>query len=347
MTPQRLAQLIEHFPSTRIAVVGDFFLDKYQEIDPALDEVSVETGLAAHQVVRKWHSPGAAGTVVNNLRGLGAGRLFAVGITGDEGEAFELRRALNRQMCDVSALLAFADLFTPVYHKTLVRGKAGLEAERERYDTKNRSALPAQVENLLIEQLDTLWPEVDTIVVADQVEEEDRGVITTGVREYLISRALSDRQKIVWADSRRRIGLFTGMYAKPNETECVRAIEASQSPAHHAERFPDETVIRCGRALQERLAMPVFVTRGQQGIWIFKEDGIEKVRGVSVPEPTDTTGAGDSATAGAVMALAAGATLAEAALMANLVASLTVQQLGTTGIATPDQLPARLALWHP
>ena len=69
------------------------------------------------------------------------------------------------------------------------------------------------------------------------------------------------------------------------------------------------------------------------------------VPGVRVEGPIDSTGAGDSATAGAVLALAAGATCPEAALVGNLVASITVQQLATTGTAQPDELPPRLALW--
>ena len=67
------------------------------------------------------------------------------------------------------------------------------------------------------------------------------------------------------------------------------------------------------------------------------------VPGVRVEGPTDPTGAGDSATAGAVLALAAGAALPEAALVGNLVASITVEQLATTGTASPEQLPPRLA----
>ena len=69
------------------------------------------------------------------------------------------------------------------------------------------------------------------------------------------------------------------------------------------------------------------------------------VPGVHLEGPTDQTGAGDSATAGSVLALAAGAELPEAALVGNLVASITVQQLATTGTARCDQLPDRLAMW--
>ena len=69
------------------------------------------------------------------------------------------------------------------------------------------------------------------------------------------------------------------------------------------------------------------------------------VPGVRVEGPIDPTGAGDSVTAGAVLALAAGAALPEAALVGNLVASITIQQLATTGTARPDQLPDRLEMW--
>ncbi len=70
------------------------------------------------------------------------------------------------------------------------------------------------------------------------------------------------------------------------------------------------------------------------------------VPGVAVDGEIDITGAGDSATAGAVMALAAGATLPEAALVGNLVASITIEQLATTGVAKPEQLLPRLDLWR-
>ena len=70
------------------------------------------------------------------------------------------------------------------------------------------------------------------------------------------------------------------------------------------------------------------------------------VPAVAVEGQLDPTGAGDSATAGTVLALCAGATLPEAAIVGNLVASITIQQISTTGVAHPDQLPPRLSLWH-
>ena len=70
------------------------------------------------------------------------------------------------------------------------------------------------------------------------------------------------------------------------------------------------------------------------------------VPGVHVDGPIDPTGAGDSASAGAILGLCAGAELPEAAVVGNLVASITVQQIASTGVARPDQLAPRLQLWQ-
>ena len=90
---------------------------------------------------------------------------------------------------------------------------------------------------------------------------------------------------------------------------------------------------------------PVFATRGADGMLVTDPEPTV-VPGVALEGPTDPTGAGDSATAGAVLALAAGATAPEAALVGNLVASITVQQLATTGTAQPEEVLKRLTLWQ-
>src|SRR5262249_13935605 len=85
-------------PSTRlkIGVLGDLFLDRYLDIDAALTEPSVETGLDAYQVTAVRSYPGAAGTVINNLAALGVGRILPVSAIGDDGEGYELRQALAK-----------------------------------------------------------------------------------------------------------------------------------------------------------------------------------------------------------------------------------------------------------
>src|SRR6187200_1909770 len=96
MTPERLRAITGKYASLRLAVVGDFCLDRYLEIDPARAETSIETGLPVHNVVNVRAQPGAAGTVLGNLVALGVGNLYPVGFCGEDGEGYELQRALGR-----------------------------------------------------------------------------------------------------------------------------------------------------------------------------------------------------------------------------------------------------------
>src|ERR1044071_1946525 len=95
MTAGRFQEIVGQYPKLKIAVVGDFCLDRYLEIDPAKSETSLETGLPVHNVVNVRAQPGGAGTIVSNLSALGIGEILPVGFCGDDGEGFELRRALS------------------------------------------------------------------------------------------------------------------------------------------------------------------------------------------------------------------------------------------------------------
>src|SRR6185503_5962457 len=94
MKPDRFAAITRHYSELRVALIGDFCLDRYLEIDPARRETSIETGLPVHNVVRVRSQPGAAGTILNNLVALGVGVLYPVGFCGVDGEGYELRQAL-------------------------------------------------------------------------------------------------------------------------------------------------------------------------------------------------------------------------------------------------------------
>ena len=170
-------------------MVGDFFLDKYLDCDPLIEERSVETGRPAHQVTRIRTSPGCAGTVMCNLASLGAGALHAIGITGEDGEGFDLRRRLGDLGCGTQHLHAVADRMTPTYLKPRNMRDASLAGEHDRYDTKNRTETSAATEQLIIQSIDAILPKVDALVIMDQVEETNRGVVTDRVREAIISRA--------------------------------------------------------------------------------------------------------------------------------------------------------------
>src|SRR5258708_8828840 len=93
-SPDRISELLSRAPSMRVLVLGDFFLDKYLVTDPALSEISVETGLEARQVVEVRCSPGAAGTVTNNLSALGIGNIVPLAVTVADGAGFQLLNGL-------------------------------------------------------------------------------------------------------------------------------------------------------------------------------------------------------------------------------------------------------------
>src|SRR6516165_8142773 len=95
LTQASLQRILEAIPRLTLGVVGDLFLDRYLDIDPALTEPSLETGLDAYQVIRVRPSPGAAGTVINNLAALGVGRIEVISVIGDDGEGYELCQALG------------------------------------------------------------------------------------------------------------------------------------------------------------------------------------------------------------------------------------------------------------
>jgi sugar/nucleoside kinase (ribokinase family) len=192
----------------------------------------------------------------------------------------------------------------------------------------------------VLESLDALLPRVDAVIVLDQVAELNCGVVTESVRGAIAQRAIRNPKVVFWADSRRHIRAFRHVIIKPNQFESV-----GRDNPPPGETVELEELAVAIRQLRRQTAAPVFATRGPQGM-LVSDPELTIVPAVCVEGPTDPTGAGDSATAGSVLALAAGASPAEAALVGNLVASITVEQLSTTGTAQPQQLLPRLQWWQ-
>lgn len=339
MTARRLEELLARFARVRVAVFGDYFLDKYLVADAALTEVSLETGLDAYQVVEVRCSPGAAGTVTNNLTALEVGEVVAVGFSGDDGEGYELRGGLEGRGVRTEHLLTWPGLVTPTYTKPMLRAADGSEQELNRLDIKNRVPLPPELQAALLENLRAVCGQVDAVIIADQVAERDLGVVSDRVREELAALARSRPEVIFFADSRANISLFREVIIKPNKLEAARSV-GYEGPE---EALGLSDAQRLAPALSRRLGKPVFVTAGADGIVVVDAGTQTHVPAIPVEGPVDIVGAGDSTTAGIVAALCAGASLCEAAVVGNCVASLTIQQLGTTGTATREQVARRFA----
>ncbi len=341
LTSESLRQILDRAGGLYIGVVGDLFLDRYLDIDAALTEPSLETGLDAYQVVGVRASPGAAGTTINNLAALGVGRVVPIAVIGDDGEGYELRQCL-RGLATVDSRYVFSDarLRTPTYVKPILNTKrarsdesAGAGRELNRLDIKNRRALPREAEDRVLMALSDAWAGFDAVIVQDQVSEPDCGVVTSRVRQKLAKLGDEQPAKLVLADSRERIGLFRSVSAKPNERECLAACPSSGDAEAAA------------RELATRLGRPVFCTRGDKGIYVV-DPGPGREQTAVVPAypvegPIDIVGAGDSCSAAIACSVGSGMDLVAAAAFGNLVASITIQQIGTTGTASPAQVMGR------
>jgi len=330
MTPQRLLELTGRYANVSVAVVGDFCLDRYLEIDPAREEISIETGLPAHQVVRVRSQPGAAGTVMNNIVALGVKQAFAVGIRGDDGEGYELHQALIAQGVDTSGLIVSPDRRTFTYTKPLVVKPGELPRELSRLDIKNWTPTPSALADRLIAGLDSVLGRVQAVIVMDQVSEPDRGAITARVRDALADRAGRPESPFFLADSRRFIGSFRNICLKLNrhELRSLYPVESGLSDRQMAEE------------LNRRTGKPVFVTLSEDGVWSVDGNSFAHSPPVPIEGPIDVVGAGDSVSANVSVALAAGATPKEAAELGNLAGSVVVGKIGTTGTASVAELLA-------
>jgi bifunctional ADP-heptose synthase (sugar kinase/adenylyltransferase) len=261
------------------------------------------------------------------------GRIYPIAFIGDDGEGYELRQALNRlSAVEQGGIYSVPDRRTPTYTKPM----RGTE-ELNRLDIKNRERTPGEIQDHLIEMLDEAWPELDALIVLDQVSEEECGVVTRRIREHASELGERQPRKFVLADSRTRIGLFRNVCIKPNMNEAVAAFEPIC--AGPIERYNDGAIAH-GLAQQSRRA--VFCTLGEDGILLANPSvDPQYIRTHSISGPIDIVGAGDSCSAGITSAMVSGLTHEQAAAFGNLIASITIQQIGVTGTATPEQVRAR------
>jgi rfaE bifunctional protein kinase chain/domain len=332
LSSKELDELLNHFNDLHILVVGDFFLDKYLIIDRSLSEWSLETGLEAHQVVQIRNSPGAAGSVTSNLRAMDI-RVSAIGVIGDDGNGYELKRSLLKSGVDISSLIEYSDCSTPTYTKPMILESDGIAREIERQDIKNRNPFPSDIENRVVEILRLLAPEVDGVIVVDQAGESNCGVITDRVRSAISELAINFPDLIIAADSRSRIGQFENVILKPNGREVILAFQSNLP-----EKITQDKIIPYGYSLFKKTKKPVFITLGEAGILVFTKTGCAQVPAVIVEPPIDIVGAGDSCMSAIIASLCSGAEPLKAAFVGTLAASITIQQIGTTGTASASQI---------
>src|ERR1017187_4876442 len=223
-----VSEILERITDTSVLVLGDLCLDRWCRYDPALSEPSRETGLPRIAVTRTVVTPGAGGTVASNLTALLARQVAVLGVIGTDGYGIELDRALLAREISPELVIRSPDIPTFTYTK-LINNDTGVE-DQPRVDSIFSAPMPAETEDALIGHLRSFWSAFDAIIVSDQAETEQGGVITPNIRAVLAELAAGTPGKVVWADSRVRAEHFRNVILKSNgdeaEAACRRAFNA-------------------------------------------------------------------------------------------------------------------------
>lgn len=318
-------QILSGFSKIAALVVGDICLDRWATYDPALAEPSRETGIPRTGVVSTEVTPGGGGTVANNLMALGVYRGSVLGVAGDDGFGMELLRALETRGISTELMVTGARVPTFTYTK-LINARTGVE-DLPRVDYIRAAPLLEEVERKILTRLESAVGGFDVVIVADQAETDEGGVVTPEMRRVLRRLAVRNRQKVFWVDSRKRLEHFRRVIVKPNREEADEACQRLFGRVDY-------------QLLRQRLESKLLiVTDGAAGVTVVEPEQETAVATRPVEKPVDICGAGDSFTAGAALALSVTGSAVEAARFGNLVASVTIMKKGT-GTASPKEVLA-------
>lgn len=341
MKTHRFEEILSNFSHSKVAVLGDFFLDLYIHLDRSLSEFSLETHKEAFQAVDIRGQAGAAGVSTSNLIALGA-QAAAIGYTGSDGNGFSLRRTLEEDQVNTDLLLESHDRFTPTYTKPMMKELNGENHELNRIDIINRSANPIPLNRALAVNLHQAISEFDGLLVVEQVSQDGFGTMSPLLRKTLLKITREFPEMPIIVDSRHFAHQYNGVSLKMNLTEAVNTVQNYEAKFDLEDKTRKKSIAEtCAEFLWEIHQKPIFITLGEDGISGFSDSEQFYYPGYPVSEPIDIVGAGDAVLAGIGLSLCAGARPEEAAYIGNLVGSIIVQQIGTTGVVTSDQLYQR------
>jgi DNA-binding CsgD family transcriptional regulator/bifunctional ADP-heptose synthase (sugar kinase/adenylyltransferase) len=199
-------------------------------------------------------------------------------------------------------------------------------------DCKNWSPTPASLQRLLVKALLKLARRVDAIIVLDQVDVPETGVITQRLLEAIRAIKRERPKLLILADSRRGVQGYPSVCLKMNRAELSRL-------AGKAGLVPVREVGPTAAALAQKTKNYCFVTLAEKGILGAGPEGaVERLAALPVRGKIDIVGAGDCVSANLTAALAAGANLREALQLANAASSVVLHKLGTTGTASVAEI---------
>ncbi|HZK92566.1 MAG TPA: PfkB family carbohydrate kinase [Prolixibacteraceae bacterium] len=328
MKKEKLQKILNDIVTVKIAVLGDFCLDAYWFIDEAMSEISVETNQATRPVAQQRYSLGGAGNVTNNLAAMKIKDIRAFGVIGTDPFGAEMVRIMKETGIQPENLLIQEEnWYTHAYAKPYIN-----DTELNRVDFGNYNHLSKETADRLIEILIREIPEVDVVIINQQVPS---GIHTDYFKKRLVDVIRQFPQKTFIVDSRNFNDYYTGAIRKMNDTEAARLCGHTKKPD---DVVLYSEVVSSAKELYKRYQKPLFITRGSKGSLTIDETGISEIPGLMILSKVDTVGAGDSYLAGAASSLAAGYEMETAAQIGSFVAGVTVQKLFQTGTASPEEI---------
>lgn len=320
LTMKDLFSVLGNFSSKRIAVIGDIMLDHY--LEGKFTRTSPEALTPIVLVEKEWFAPGGAGNTAMNIRRLEAKPLL-FGRMGNDAEAVMLLEKFTDADVQLDTL--------PDSIKTITKNRIIVEKQHvTRFDCEFKGS-KSDVSKLLegrfldIFKLFSARGDCDAILVSDY----DKGLITENMARGLVDIA-KKRQKVLIVDTKPKHFLwFRGCYCiKPNR------IEAEEFSGVKIESHEDAK--KAGLKIKKELETNVLLTLGSMGMMLFEEGGSITHFTSSAKEVFDVTGAGDTVLATFGLALASGASMRQAADLANHAAAIVIAKQGTASVSLEE-----------
>lgn len=322
MPVERARELLERMQGKRVVVIGDLMLDRY--VWGSVSRISPEAPVPVVEVTEESARLGGSANVVNNLIGLGAEAL-PVGVVGDDVHGSTILQLLASQGVRTDGVVVEAGRTTTVKTRVIAHGQHVVRVDRE-----SRTPLADETRDKLLRAITDLAENADAILFEDY----NKGVL----EPPLIAAAL---------ELARQKGILTGVDPKFENFFEYRGATLFKPNRREAEavlgtliRTPEE-LERAGATLQRRLDCRfLMITLGEDGLALFGEgDGYTHVP-TRARKVADVSGAGDTVISTATLALAAGATALEAAVLANYAAGVVCGEVGVVPISREALLQA-------
>jgi len=333
----RARDLIARFPGLTVLVVGDVMLDRF--IVGRVTRISPEAPVPVVRFESEHLRLGGAANVANNIAVLG-GRATLVGTIGADNTGVRLCEQLAAAGVGVDGLVQ--DPGRPTTEKVRIVTERNQQVAR--IDYERDADVADEIEREIIERVTRLGPEAKALLVSDYL----KGTITRPVIEALLEcRARTDERSATALAERSRVPLIID--PKIPHLACYAGATLITPNHHEAETAThrrlqtDDDARETARNFRERAKCGgVLITRGEHGMWLSDETAEGKIPAVA-REVSDVTGAGDTVVATLALALAAGATMTEAAILANHAAGIVVGKFGPATV-TPQELRGAVRL---